>query len=354
MKRREFLEKALLATGGFIILRSKLQDDVVPQNTLANNPRINICAIGDVTLGYFFNELYERIKKEKGAEEALKYPFSEVATHFLNSDITIANLEGALTNSKVERPKGKGTRIFHFRGSPSYVLSLRKAGIEVVNLANNHFMDYGKKGALDTINALEIAGILYVGGGKDKEDASKYKLIKRKGITLALLGYTIAGREAPATKNAPGINPYNEKEAVNKIREAKDSSDLVVVSIHWGYEMHTKQSREQEKAAKTMIDSGADLILGHHPHVLQPIEWYKKSLIFYSLGNFAFGGNFYPADRNSIIGNIEAEKSGIKNFSIIPIITHPASFEIKPVINYDSSNLESILRKTNLPESQLE
>lgn len=246
---------------------------------------INISAAGDVVLPE-------------------KYPFGKVAKYFRDS-IGFVNLEGALTDSSKAI-----TKQFTFKSNPESAKYLKSANISVVNLANNHFMDYGIDGALDTLKALDAAGVKYCGGGADFRKASSPVVIPG-AISVAFLGYALVGRSYQAMEQKPGTYPFRLVENV------RDIADIVVVSCHWGKELETRQNLEQETVGRGFINAGADLVLGHHPHVTQPIEEYKKGLIYYSLGNFVFGHN-----RDSIIARITLSKKGIEYYETIQIISN--------------------------------
>jgi poly-gamma-glutamate synthesis protein (capsule biosynthesis protein) len=240
----------------------------------------------------------------------LNYPFEKVASVLSKADITFGNLECALTGNEVTRNVHQGAnKWFCFKTPPKMGKSLVFAGFDIVSLANNHSMNGGEKGMIETIETLNKSGIKYVGGGRNYEEAHALKIIEAKGLKIGFLAYAAIGGPA-ATKNRPGIawpnNIYNEVSA------AKSKVDILIVSLHWGIEGTNQPTEEQRKFAKKLIDAGADIIIGHHPHRLQPVEIYKGKIIAYSLGNFVFD-NPRPASCQTVILWVEVD--GQKNIT---------------------------------------
>lgn len=259
------------------------QDQVQPPAAISET-NVIISAVGDCTIGtdekfYKPTSLPVMVQNNGGNSS---YLFSNVAHIFQEDDITIANLETTFTESTVKKDKGTG-RVFHFKGHPSLAESLVTASIEGVNLSNNHIYDYGAKGFSDTIETLKNYNIDYFGEG--------HKWIKEvNGIKFGFLGYQ---------------GWVYSKELVNKITKdteaLKAEADVIIISFHWGEEGSYTPNATQTKLAHFAIDSGADLVVGHHPHVIQGIEEYKGRYINYSLGNFCFGGNSNPKDKDTLV-----------------------------------------------------
>ena len=197
---------------------------------------------------------------------------------FSEDDLTIVNLEGPLTN----RGK-KADKEFAIRGDPAYVQILTSGSVEAVNLANNHTYDYGQAGYDQTIEVLSSAGIDYFGNGK-----IAYKQVK--DVKVAMIGMS-------GWYN----NAANRNSLTQAIQQAKAQADLVVVMFHWGVERENYANNQQQGLAYHAIDTGADLVVGSHPHVIQGIETYKGKHIVYSLGNFSFGANRNPDDKDTFI-----------------------------------------------------
>ena len=205
------------------------------------------------------------------------YPFADVQDYFATDDCTFINLEAPLTDGGTPDAKKE----FVFKGPTRYVNILTEGSIEFANVVNNHTLDYGEVGYTDTLSTLDKAGIHYA------EKDGTVLFTTESGLVVGVYA---------------DIDPQNTRgiaEAIKKLRD--DGAEVVVVSLHWGYEYYYKHNGTQKKIARYAIDHGADIVYGHHPHVLQEIETYKDGYIFYSLGNFAFGGNGNPPDKDTAI-----------------------------------------------------
>ena len=242
---------------------------------------IIISAAGDVTLGRDHNYGYENSFDHELKVQGMDYSyfFRNVKDIFAQDDITIVNLETTLTTAKQPAEKK-----FRFKADPSYVEILKQGDIEVVNVANNHTRDYLEKGYTDTLATLKEAGVGYFG--------YEHTYIQEiRGIKVGLAGFV--GWEATKDK---------KQEIQGRIEELKEQgADLVIVMFHWGIERDYDPNSVQKELARYSIDHGADLVLGGHPHVLQGIEEYKGKNIVYSLGNFSFGGNKNPSDKDTMV-----------------------------------------------------
>ena len=195
---------------------------------------------------------------------------------FSADDFTVVNLEGPLTTQTSER----SGRQFNFRGRPEYVQILSGSSVEVCTLANNHALDFKEAGLNDT-----AANVMNAGMGAAGYQNAWYE--EKDGARVCFLAFTEWD--------------YSADEIAARVREEAAGSDIVIVSMHWGEELRAKPTSTQERYAHAIIDAGADLVLGHHPHVLGGIEQYKGKYIVYSLGNFCFGGNSNPDDKDTMI-----------------------------------------------------
>jgi len=243
------------------------------------------------------------------------FPLSKIDFILKSADITFVNLETSLA----ENCRVVGT--YSFIGDPIFADSLSNAGIDVVSIANNHIFDAGEKGFLDTINNLEKRNIRYIGGGRNLKDARTAVIFNVKGTKIAFLGYTQVCNHnftSVANDDQPGILPFSLPLIIEDIKIAKKENDLVCVSIHWGIENTQKIHPKAVKYAHRIIDAGADIIIGHHPHVPQGIEIYKNRPIFYSLGNFIFGHNHENWQDNLLI-EICIQNKQSKKVEILPI-----------------------------------
>jgi poly-gamma-glutamate synthesis protein (capsule biosynthesis protein) len=214
------------------------------------------------------------------------WAWSGLSGLFQRDDLTVINLECPATD--VIDPESKE---FMFRCDPAALPVARRSGVEVANQANNHAYDQGPNGLLDSIRRIRRAGIAPVGAGADQERALRAATFDVKGWRVAVVGigevldptYMVAGPDRPGT--AAG---HDFGLALRAIRDASRRADLVIVSIHWGYELDTQPRAYQIDEAHRMIDAGADVIFGHHAHRLQPMDTYRGRPIFYSLGNFVW------------------------------------------------------------------
>lgn len=240
---------------------------------------VTVTAVGDCTLATDANASAEGSFAAYASQlnGDYSYFFKNAAPIFAEDDLTIVNFEGTLSNQGTRQDKQ-----FAFRGKPEYVQVLTTSSVEAANLANNHSADYGDVSLTDTIKYLNEAGISNFIG-------TNTAIREINGISVGLVG----------------INALNETEA-EKLEKAIGSvkglgAQLVIVSMHWGEEKETMPNNTQIELAHKAVDLGADLVIGTHPHVLQGIEKYNGRYIAYSLGNFCFGGNNNPADKDTVI-----------------------------------------------------
>lgn len=207
-----------------------------------------------------------------------------------SSDVFMVNEEFPFS----DRGSAAPDKQFTFRIPPEKVSLLKEMGIDIVTIANNHTLDFGKDALLDTCRTLDEAGILRVGAGADMAEAKKPVIMDIKGKTVGFLG---ASRVIPdgswnATAHGAGLlTTYDPGILLGEIKKAKETCDFVIVYVHWGIEREEYPEDYQRSLGKQYIDAGADMVIGSHPHVLQGIEYYKGKPIVYSLGNFVFGSS---------------------------------------------------------------
>ena len=203
------------------------------------------------------------------------------------ADIGLVNLESPLSESQRFEP-------LRLTSKPAWASALADAGVDVVNVANNHAFDAGEKGALETYAALEEAGVQYVGGGRSLAEARGPCVLERSGVRVAILGYTqkmgrVAFDYAVATDELAGCLPLDPWMVLEDLERARRVSDVVIVTPHWGVEERPRVSPSVRRLGRWLIDAGADAVLGHGPHVIQGVELYKGRPIVYSLGTLVFG-----------------------------------------------------------------
>lgn len=225
-------------------------------------------------------------------------PFSAVAAELLAGDVTIANLESPIAQGGSEYTAKK----YRFRAEPDVAAALKRSGINLVTLGNNHSMDFGGEALAETMTHLNNTGVAWIGAGLNLDEARKMALYTIRGKKIAFLGYSLTQPvEFFAGRNRPGTTPGFEKIFVEDISRARQQADYVIVSFHWGTEGKSTVQPYQQIAAHKAIDAGADVIIGHHPHVLRGIERYKTGIVFYSLGNFTFASKGRSADASVIV-----------------------------------------------------
>lgn len=240
---------------------------------------ITISAAGDCTLGTDENFDQSRSLNAYYDENGPAYFLQSVKPVFEADDLTIVNMEGTLTESTSRMDK-----TFAFKGPADYTKILTEGSVEAANLANNHSRDYGEQSYTDTIAALDAAGIVNFG-------YDRTAVMDVNGVKVGLVG---------TYELAEGMGC--EEEMIANIKAVEhQGAQIVIVSFHWGIERENYPDENQVNLAHSAIDHGADLVLGHHPHVLQGIEVYNVKNIVYSLGNFCFGGNSNPSDKDTMI-----------------------------------------------------
>jgi len=326
-------------------------------------PRVNqtsgtILFVGDIMLDRYVRRAIER-------EQDPLYPFLLIASTTRAADLTVANLEGPISSGGTKQ----GSE-YSFRFEPvGTINALQYAGIDVVNLANNHIWDYGRAAVLDTMRYLSEAGIEFIGFGINYDDANTPLIKVVGGARVAMLSYTEFYGEALWARSASsgqaddrlGLSEFNSQKIIGKIKEIKKAglADIVVVNLHWGVEYETTSKTWQRELAHRFVDAGADLIIGHHPHVVQEVEKYevpssfvvaspsvilginsgeaiqsknpglpreyprndkRVGYIAYSLGNFVFDQNFSVDTRKGLIIEAVIKDGRVSELKQLPIM----------------------------------
>ena len=288
---------------------------------------ITLVAGGDVTLGAHYEEWVDGLRARGQSGPAVDgWGFSEVKPLFAGADLVVVNLECPFTARGAPIPKN-----FNFRARPSSVSVLVEAGVRAVSLANNHLMDYGPDGVVDTIATLDAAGVAHFGAGRTLAEARKPAIVEMGGLKVALLGYLILGEKHPepavvwATETTAGVagHPSDwtvvEKMVREDVAAARREADLVIPFFHWGREGSKGPDAYQLALARAAVESGAAAVLGAHPHVLHGIERIGQVPVFYSLGNFVFGGNWNPRDKDSVLVKARFDRSGYLGAELFPL-----------------------------------
>lgn len=310
----------------------------VPETTAAvetepEDQRFLLTFVGDCTLGCRDSHSYMNFGFTKTIGEDYGFPFRYVLDYFAQDEMTFINLEGTFCDT------GNPVQKAHtFRGPTSYINILTENSVEAVTLANNHSMDYGQSGYDSTKAVLESAGIPYA------ERDSSTIITTENGLTIGIYGAVYYLMDTEVITAA--------------IRDLREQADIVIFAPHWGFEKNPNYNETQEALAHAVIDAGADLIWGSHPHVLQSIEDYNGGKIFYSLGNFSFGGNIYPEDYDSALIQQEVIRSADGTVSLGETIVVPVRISSIPDRNnfqpvpYEegSEDYVRVLKKLGLPE----
>jgi poly-gamma-glutamate capsule biosynthesis protein CapA/YwtB (metallophosphatase superfamily) len=230
------------------------------------------------------------------------------------ADVTVVNLECPITERGMRVPKP-----FNFRMNPRFLPALTGAGIDIVSLANNHIYDYGPRGLFDTISYLDSVRVRHIGAGANSTEAHRPVIDTVRGHVVAFLAYYGGGESPVAGRSSPGVARRDLEGVCADIRSLRSrrGNCFIVIILHWGTERATTPDRGQVAFAHSLIDAGADAVIGHHPHVLQGIERYGRGVIAYSLGNFIFGGN----DRDSYstgVFEIRLGSGGVR-YAFVPV-----------------------------------
>ncbi len=270
---------------------------------------LTVAAVGDI---HFDRQVKQLVEREGGLA-----PLKLVAEHLAAADVTVGNLESPLSDRGTPLP-GKDV---HFRGDPRGVEGLEASGFTFLSLANNHILDYGTEALVDTIDILDAAGIGHAGAGLDRAAAWEPAVATYGDTTVAFLSFShIIPAGFIATDSRPGLAPgRTDMEAVvTAVAAAKEQHDYVLVSFHWGVEYVDDANADQVRDGRAAIDAGADMVLSHHPHVIQGVEFYNGGLIAYSLGDFVFD-HYSRRTGEAFILDAELGPHGIANVRATPV-----------------------------------
>ena len=323
-----------LSAASFLIGPKVMEINHIPDKTRIPAPieesKITMIFVGDIMLDRGVKNMVD-----KHGDGDFKFPFLKIADYLKKADIVFGNLESVISD--------KGTKvgsIYSFRADPKAVEGLVFSGFNVVSVANNHVFDYGRLAMEDSFLRLKKAGIAYVGGGFSEEEAYAPIIKEIEGLKIAFLAYTNLGSIHWTAKEENSGIAWMEKDRVEKdIKEAKDQADLIIVSFHYGDEYQLKPNYFQVSVSQAAIDAGADLVIGHHPHVVQPVEIRqlaeRKGYIAYSLGNFIFDQDFSEETMEGLMLKVIVQKGKIKE--VIPVETRINQYYQPEIINDSES-----------------
>lgn len=307
---------------------------------------VNFIAVGDIFINGILADLI--------TSDSIIKPFEFVSDVIADSDIKFGNLEGPVST--------RGTPLDKccLHSIPEAVKSLSAIDFNIVSLANNHIFDYGYESFNDTCSILDENGIKWFGAGDNIKKATTPAIMEVNGLRVGFLGYSwnFIG-SIDATPKTAGTAPLDKKSMIKEVMNLTQQVDTLVVSLHWGYERERYPLPYQRKMAHDIIDAGASLILGHHPHVLQGIEKYKNGIIVYSLGNFIFPDFQYKdfhllqkeENKESIIFRCALSKKTVEQWSVIPIKSND-NFQPVPQNGIDGKKILNRIRELSEPFSR--
>lgn len=309
-------------------------DPTVPVTEGDGSIMLTMSFTGDFTIGENVQHDGKSIfMKELDKQDGdINFPFRNVRDILLNDDLTMINFEGTLTTAG--RNPDKRSNDFLFRAKPEWVSILPENGVETVSLENNHVLDMGADGLAETKQVLTSAGVTYA---SENEPATFYV----KGVKIGSLAYqTFGGRHDELIEKVPGD--------IQALRDA--GCEVVIVSYHWGNELDYAPNNNQVRLGRATVDAGADLVIGHHSHRINPIEYYNGKYICYSLANFSFAGNNKPNDMASFIFQVRLRvKDGVAesdSFKIVPIrISSRTDYnDFAPTPYVKDTNIEAVVK----------
>ncbi|MFZ3072162.1 MAG: CapA family protein [Thermodesulfobacteriota bacterium] len=279
-------------------------------DTPEESPVVSLIAVGDIMLS---RGVAGRIRRNNDPN----YPFIKVRDFLKTGDIVFGNLECPITDGRKIVSKE-----MVFRADPSSAGALKQAGFTVLSLANNHSPNFGKKGLVDTFSNLDAKGIKYAGAGIDGAEANSPAYINVNEMSFAFLAYNdpdVVPSSYEATEKRAGTAFMRIDKMTEAVKKAAEKAKFVIVSMHSGNEYDYEPNEAQKKFARAAIDAGAELVIGHHPHVIQPVERYNGKLIFYSLGNFIFDQSEPKETKEGVMVKFLFTKDALKSVETVPV-----------------------------------
>lgn len=305
---------------GLLVTLAALEPLSTGTTVTEREPVVEVVAVGDILLDRGVARRIER--------DGVRVVFARVRDILRSADTAFGNLECPLAASCDRRAQ----RI-SFRANPRYVHSLTDAGFDILSLANNHSMDCGRAGLLETMRNLKQSGLRWCGAGGTSAEAEAPVVLNVKGIRIAFVGFTAIAPAASETlkDGRPTIASASREALARSVAAARLEADVVLVSIHWGVEYAYRPTGEQVELAHAAVEAGADVILGHHTHTLEGMELIERrsstgearyALVAYSLGNFAFDSTRAPGKRvtESAILRCRFSRKGLVSAEAIPVV----------------------------------
>ncbi|GEQ38940.1 MAG: CapA family protein [Tetragenococcus koreensis] len=284
------------------------EDDIAL--TSESSDLLQMTFVGDVMM--------DRGLKRKSLVNGYDTLFDKSKNLWRNSDIVAGNLESVVLRDQNKYKENK-TKDIHLNMHPDGVQAIKNAGFTTLSTANNHISDYGRKGIKNTMKVLQDKNIDFAGIGANSAGSLNYTTYDINGVIVSFLSVTdVIPEHTTATEDKAGALTTQNDNYLNLINEAAAQSDYTVVYSHWGEEVSESISKRQEELGRDMVDAGADLIVGMHPHVVQPIEKYKNGLIMYSLGNFVFEQE-QTRTKDSVVVNYRIDSQGQMKLELVPM-----------------------------------
>ncbi len=278
---------------------------------VSENRRVTLIAVGDIMLSRVVGR---KIRQKRD----VNYPFLSTRDVLKTGNVVFGNLETPITAGREIRDNE-----LTFRADPGVELGLRDAGFTVLSLANNHVPNFGAKGINDTVKYLDNVGIKHAGAGATLSEALQPANVEANGLKFAWLAFNdtdVAPASYGATEKRAGTALMDSQRMIAAVKAARQSADFVIVSMHSGVEYAGAPNRRQQDFAHAAIEAGAELVIGHHPHVVQPVEVYKGKYILYSLGNFVFDQMWSRQTRQGMVAVMTINRDGVQSIDYKPVL----------------------------------
>lgn len=278
-------------------------------DTVSSESVFSAAMVGDMMMGRHVEEVASR----NGYESLFQY----TGDLFKQVDYMTGNFENPIKDEEDNLPEAD--KIIHLSAQSAAIQALEEYNFSTVTLANNHMLDYGHEGLANTLDAFENSSITAVGAGRNAEETSTYSMDEYNGLNVATLGVndiTYSAMEQPGLAS-PGVLTSDPEQFIPAIQNAQEEADLVVVHLHAGQEYDSSPTTRQQELAKAIADAGADIVVGHHPHVLQSVDVYNDTLIMYSMGNFIFDQG-WTRTRDSAVAEYELMEDGTARIEFKP------------------------------------
>jgi poly-gamma-glutamate capsule biosynthesis protein CapA/YwtB (metallophosphatase superfamily) len=330
------MRRRLAAAGVFLLLSYGCGSRKPQPPTVTEPQRLTLVAVGDILM----HGDVKKVALQNGGFEPL---WTEVKPLFQSADLVFGNLE-----TPVAPLIGKPGEPYIFNAPAELPQDLKRSGFTILSTANNHAYDQGVRGLLETQTRLQVEGLVSIGSGRDRARALAPRILERHGIRIAFLAWTDLFNFNHNQEKGPWVNKLDVAKACEAVRAARQQADAVVVSLHWGQEDHHRPTRRQRDIAAQLFEAGVDVILGHHPHVLQPLEVSevdgRRVAVAYSLGNFISNQNrTYEAARMSLVQGDERDGAAV----VATFIREPSGRVTLEKIGYTPLWTENNWREVN-------